>query len=334
MYHSADCGGAIVSAAQNTFTDSKEIERGVPMKPRRREFLKKSAILGTGVLLLPQNHSVHAEEQNEQKSAAPPDLANNNSTLKTIHSLRTIHGNFTDRPIPETALQAILEACVRAANASNNQSYAIIVVRDRKKMTQLCGYSGSCLLVFCADYNRIKSEAELMGYRFDPGNMEFFVTASTNTVLAAQTAVIAAKSMGIDSLLTNGIHRGDMGRLWTLLALPEKHCFPVIALVLGYPTTEPASLKGRLTATGVIHSDTYHRLTPQETGELIQKYDQPGQHLALRDDWSAKGYKHYLDWYFKEWAGRANGEESQILRVLKLSGFLESPLNASPPKAT
>ena len=33
-------------------------------------------------------------------------------------------------------------------------------------------------------------------------------------MLAVQTAVIAAKSLGIDSLLTNGVHRGDMERLW------------------------------------------------------------------------------------------------------------------------
>jgi nitroreductase len=292
------------------------------VKPRRREFLKKATLLGSGVILLPETLTLHAG-QNDQKPAAPADLSQN-PTLKTIHSLRTIHGNFTDRPIPDAALQAILEACVRAANASNNQSYAIIVVKDRKKMMQICGYSGSCLLLFCADYNRIKAEAQTMGYQFDPGNMEFFVAASTNTVLAAQTAVIAAKSMGIDSLLTNGVHRGDMGRLWTLLDLPETHCFPIIALVLGYPTTEPAFLKGRLTGTGVIHNDNYHHLTQAEVGELIQKYDQPDQHIALQEDWSTKGYKHYLDWYFKEWATRNTGGESQILRVLKRSGFVEA----------
>jgi len=309
-----------------------EIRKGVfSVKSRRREFLKQTAILGSGVFLLSEDHQARAE-QNQQKPGTNADRRQN-GTLKTIHALRTIHGNFTDRPIPEPALQAVLQACVRAANASNNQSYAIIVVKDRKRMAQICGYSGSCLLVFCADYNRIKTEAELMGYRFDPGNMEFFVTASTNTVLAAQTAVIAAKSMGIDSLLTNGIHRGDMGRLWQLLSLPEKHCFPIIALVLGYPASEPASLKGRLTGTGVIHTDNYHRLTQQETGELIRKYDEPDEHLGLRDDWTAKGYKHYLDWYFKEWAGSADGEESQILRVLKLAGFVEAGKGTARPKA-
>ena len=291
------------------------------MKSRRREFLKRATILGGGAILLPELQPARAE-QSGQKAALPAETPQND-TLKTIHSLRSIHGDFTDRPIPDAALQAILGACVRAANASNNQSYAILVVKDRKKMEQVCGYTGACLLVFCADYNRIKAEAQTMGYPFDPGNMEFFVTASTNTVLAAQTAVIAAKSMGIDSLLTNGIHRGDMGRLWTLLDLPEKHCFPLIALVLGYPRPS-RRFRGRLTGTGVIHEDNYHRLTQAEVGELIQKYDQPEQHLGLREDWGTKGYKHYLDWYFKEWAGRNTGEESQILRVLKLAGFVES----------
>jgi len=292
------------------------------VKSRRREFLKKAAILGSGLVLLPNSDKAHAE-QDGQKPAASTDLAQN-GTLKTIHSLRSIHGNFVDRPIPDAALNAILEACVRAANASNNQSYAIVVVKDRKKMMQICGYSGSCLLVFCADYNRIKAEAETMGYRFDPSDMEFFVTASTNTALAAQTATIAAKSLGIDSLLTNGVHRGDMTRLWTLLDLPEKHCFPIIALVLGYPTVEPTFQKGRLTGTGVIHSDSYHRLTQAEIEGLIRTYDQPEQHLALQEDWSAKGYKHYLDWFFKDWSRSATGEESQILRILKRSGFVET----------
>ena len=41
-----------------------------------------------------------------------------NETLKTIHSLRTIHGNFSDQEVSSEDLNTILEACVRAANAS------------------------------------------------------------------------------------------------------------------------------------------------------------------------------------------------------------------------
>jgi len=49
-----------------------------------------------------------------------------------------------------------------------------------------------------------------------------------------------------DSLLTNGTHRGDMQPVWDILGLPEQHCFPLIALILGYPAKEPAYMKGRL----------------------------------------------------------------------------------------
>ena len=202
-------------------------------KSHRRTFLKRGAMLGGGLLLLgaraPSSRAAGAETNSPGGPASPA-----NDTLKTIRSLRTIHGNFMDQPLPEPALQTILQASVRAAGASNNQSYAIIVVKDRKMMNDLCGYQGACLLLYCADYNRMKASAAALGYDYQPGTIVDFVTATINTTLAAQTAVIAARSLGVDSLLTNGIHRGDMERVWNLLDLPPTHCFPIIALVLGY----------------------------------------------------------------------------------------------------
>jgi nitroreductase len=291
------------------------------MPSQRRQFLKQSYLLSGGLLLLGRAAATRATGQTVKP--APQAAPLENDTLRTIHELRTIHGNFDDRPVPESALETILQATTRAANASNNQSYSIVVVKDRQKMKQICGYSGSCLLLYCADSNRMEACAEAMGYHYDPGTIESFVTAAMNTMLAAQTAVVAAKSIGIDSLLTNGVHRGDMDRLWKLLDLPQTHCFPLIALILGYPTQEPGYLKGRLTGPGILHNEKYHRLTPEETAEIIRKYDDKQQHLGLTDDWDTRGFKHYLDWYFKEWVGRANGQESQMLRILKRCGFVE-----------
>ena len=53
-----------------------------------------------------------------------------NETLKTIHSLRTIHGNFSDKAVPDDTIRLIIGASVRAANASAYQSYSIVVVKD------------------------------------------------------------------------------------------------------------------------------------------------------------------------------------------------------------
>jgi nitroreductase len=249
-----------------------------------------------------------------------------NETLRTIASLRTIHGDFSDKPIPDADVEQILGASVRAANAAAYQSYSIVVVRDQAMQRKICGYRGSCLLLYLVDYTRIIDTGKRLGYKYDPGNMEAFVTGSTSTILAAQTAVIAAKSLGIDSLLTNGVHRGDMERLWETLGLTQKYCFPLIALVLGYAAKEPPYLKGRLSGPGVVHHGAFHTLSVEETDAIVRQYDNKALHLGLNEDWDQKGYKHYLDWLYKEWLGRnARPGETQILRRLRKSGFVESP---------
>ena len=71
-----------------------------------------------------------------------------NDTLQTLHSLRSIHGDFSDREITDEDLNLILRTSVRAANSSARQNYSIVVVTDREMMQQLCGYAGSKLLVY------------------------------------------------------------------------------------------------------------------------------------------------------------------------------------------
>jgi len=294
------------------------------MKSHRRTFLKQGAAVGGGFLLLgPGAQRSRAAERAPNSGGGPGSPAN--ETLHTIRRLRTIHGNFRDQPLPESALQTILQASVRAANASNMQSYSIVVVPDRDRMKEICTYQGSCLLLYCVDFNRLKASAEHLGYSYFPDNMTAFVTASINAALAVQTAVIAARSLGIDSLVTNGIHRGDMERLWRLLDLPPTYCFPLIALVLGYPTAEPPHQKGRLDGAGVVHHGRYHRLTKDELEVIVRQYDDPERHLTLDEDWRTKGYKHYMDWWFKDWLGasKPTDRETQILRFLKRSGFVE-----------
>jgi nitroreductase len=274
----------------------------------RRRFFRRGLVVGGGLLAVQAGH------------AAP-----GNETLKTIQSLRSIHGDFSERQVPEEQVQAILDASVRAANASNMQTYSIIVSRDPAKIQKLTGYRGGCLLLYCSDHTRLSGLAKHLGDSWSPVNMEAFVTSSTNTILAAQTAVIAAKSMGIDSLLTNGIHRGDIERLWEILDLPQDSCFPLIALILGYPKTEPTYQMGRLRGPGVVHYEQFHRLGKNELDEIVRQHDDPALHLGLNEEWRQKGHKHYLDWFYKEWMGRFKppAGESAIFRRMKKSGFID-----------
>jgi nitroreductase len=276
--------------------------------PSRRRFFRRGMAIGGSLLTVQAGETVPANE-----------------TLQTIHSLRTIHGDFSDKEVPDQQVQAILDASVRAANASNMQTYSIIVSRDPAKIQKLTGYRGNCLLLYCSDHTRLADTAKYLGDPFNPVNMEAFVTSSTNTILAAQTAVIAARSLGIDSLLTNGIHRGDIERLWEILDLPQEGLFPLIALMLGYPKAEPGYRTGRLRGAGVVHYEKFHRLGKDELDDIVQQCDDRTRHLGLNDEWRQKGHKHYLDWFFKEWMGRFKppAGESALFRRLKKSGFID-----------
>jgi nitroreductase len=248
-----------------------------------------------------------------------------NETLETIHSLRSTHGNFVEREVSDEDLQTILTAAVRAANASARQSYSIIVVEERELIKKLCGYEGSKGLVFCVDYARIIDTAEYMGHTFSAEGTTSFITGSIDTILVAQTAAIAARSLGIDSLFTNGIHRGDMSRVYDLLDLPEAYCFPLIMLVLGYVDHEPETLKGRLSGAGVVHWNKHHRLTPDELEELVQTYDDPNAHIALSNAWQEQGMDHYLDWFYTVWSARGGKRsgKSQMLALIERVGFVD-----------
>jgi nitroreductase len=291
----------------------------------RRNFFKKGMLLSVGMLFS------RAGLRNLKAEPKSPTNTNDhskpvNETLKTIQYLRTTHGNFTEQEIPDSQIQLILQSCIRTANASNMQTYSIIVVRDREKMKKVCQYNGSCMLLYCVDYTRLKVSAKALGHPYYPDSLSSFITGGTNAVLAAQTAVIAARSLGIDTLLTNGIHRGDMERVWDILELPKEYCYPMIALVLGYATKEPEFKKGRLDGTGVIHYDKYHKLTREEIEEISGKYDDKSLHIGLISDWEEQGHEHYLDWLFKYWLKRNStpkDRETKMFKLLKRSGFVD-----------
>ena len=246
-----------------------------------------------------------------------------NDTLQTIHNLRTIHGDFSPKDISEADLNGILEAAIRTSNASARQSYAIIVIDDRAKMKELFGYQGSRALVFCVDFNRIMAAARRLNQEFDNGDIYGFITGSTDTALAAQTAVIAAKSLGIDSLITNGLHRNELEKVYRLLNLPDKSCFPLITVVLGYPNKEPAYQKGRLSLEHVVHYGTYNQPSEDQIDAIIAEYDDHTRRLGMIDNWESLGFRHYLDWFYEKWTGKPASEKIAAGKVLEMQERLK-----------
>jgi FMN reductase [NAD(P)H] len=244
--------------------------------------------------------------------------------IEVVRSLRTIHGDFSDRHVSEVDLRRILDLSVRSANASNRQSYSIIVVRDADRMQELLGYHASVALFFLADLNRSVDVAAYLGHEFAVRGMPMLMSSIVDACLAAQTATIAAKALGIDSLFTNAIHRMPMQRLRDELMIPEKYCFPIVALLLGFPAAEPDRQRGRLSGAGVIHDERYQRLTSEEAAELVRVHDDPSAGLDMGFAWQEKGFAHFLDWFYSVWSRRFPAEEgpSQVVQWLEESGFL------------
>ena len=291
----------------------------------RRNFLKKGLIATAGMLFM-KNHVKGNTDAFDTVSGSTNTSGPVNETINTIKNLHTTHGNFSDKEIPDEEIELIRESCLRAANSSNMQTYSIVVVKDRALIKSTCGYQGSCMMLFCVDYNRLIASAESLGLTYYPDNITNFITASINTSIAAQTATIAAQSLGIDALLTNGIHRGNIDRHWQNLNLPEKYCIPLIALVLGYADREPDHKVGRLTGKGVFHETKYQKPSKDELSEIIAKYDNPSLHLGLNENWKADGHQHYLEWLFKEWLKRdaqPTASETPLFIQLKKRGFVE-----------
>jgi len=257
-----------------------------------------------------------------------------NETLKTIHSLRSIHKTsdscFSSKEVTREDLETILNACVRAASAGNLQSYSIIVVEDRAVIKEVLRQDGGSALIFCVDYSRLVETAKHLNRSFLVEDIISFIKGSTSAILAAQTAAIAAKSLGIDSLFTNSVHRGDVARIYRQFDLPEKCCFPLIALILGYPEKEPEHLKGRVKK-GVIHYGKYHRLTEEDLEEIVHEYDDPHKHfyLSTLEPWKEQGFDHYLSYFYDHLEKnifRKIYARSQIYVILGKTGFLESDI--------
>lgn len=231
-----------------------------------------------------------------------------NEVLETIHNLHAVHGNFTSKPIAEETIKIILDACVNAQNASNRQSYSIVVIRGEQNVQKIisCGYKSPIALLFCVDFNRLHDIGEHLGYPSDNDNLFSYLTAHTDAVLATQTAIIAATLLELGALCTNSIHtvyRKNLVDMYKELNLPDKHFFPVTALLLGYEdkTKTPHDKTGRLNDTGIVHYDTYKKLTIEQKEEIIKTVNDPENHFHVKGREKAD-CDTYLEFYYTKWA--------------------------------
>ena len=181
--------------------------------------------------------------------------------LSLLASHRSIR-KFTDDPIDDDLVESIISAGFSSATSSNLQGTTVIRVRNsqtRSAIAELaCGQSyvesAAAFFVWCADLHRSAVACEMGGGEFQGGVTEHFIIAATDCAIAAQSAVVAAESVGLGICYIGGI-RNDPAQMTELLALPDQ-VVPLFGLCLGYPDQDPA-LKPRLPLSVTLKEETY-----------------------------------------------------------------------------
>jgi nitroreductase len=223
--------------------------------------------------------------------AAMPAAGPWNDTMALLLSHRSVRGYKPD-PVPPGTLETLIAAAQSAATSSNMQWWSAIVVSDPAKKKELAEIAGNqkhieqCPLYICwvsdmARHRRI-SERENAEFEAMPW-LETFMVACIDVALAAQNAVVAAESLGLQTVYI-GAMRNDPVRVARLLGLPPQ-AFVVFGLCVGYPTEKSAGeVKPRLPQASVVHHDRY-----DASGEIGERaaYDQELDKFSRRNEMQA-----------------------------------------------
>jgi nitroreductase len=221
-----------------------------------------------------------------------------NPVIDTILNRKSVRA-YEKRPIEPEIKAQILQVTLRAPTAGNMMLYSIIEVDDQDKKDSLAKTCDNqpfiakapLVLLFLADYQRwydyfLHSGVEELCKRENtpmrkPAEGDLMI-ACCDALIAAQTAVIAAESLGIGSC-----YIGDIMERWEinreLFNLP-RYTFPICLLCFGYPTRGQQLRKktSRFNERFVIFRDVYKKLSEQEFDEMFAEREEMFKQLNVK----------------------------------------------------
>jgi nitroreductase len=187
-----------------------------------------------------------------------------NEVLDTILSHRSVRA-FLPRKLPGGTLELLIAAAQSASTSSNLQFWSVIAVEDAERKLRLAELAGQqqfirdapLLLVWLADLSRlnriaVEYQAQVDGTHY----LEEFIVGVVDAALAAQSALIAAESLGLGAVYI-GAMRNLPEQVAAELALPP-HVFAAFGMSIGYPDpARPTDVKPRLPQSVVLHREQY-----------------------------------------------------------------------------
>ena len=175
---------------------------------------------------------------------------------------RRVTRRYTDQPVPDTLLDALLAAAQSAPTKSDLQQYSVIVMRDRARIKQIADWIGTMdwiatapvFLVWCGDIRRNQRLCEQHGMPHANNNLDTFLNTAVDCSLAMAQFMAAAEAVGLGSCPISYV-RSHIERVTPLLALPPG-VYPVAGLSVGWPVfRRPVSM--RLPPSVVVHREHY-----------------------------------------------------------------------------
>ncbi len=209
-----------------------------------------------------------------------------NDTLKVIANRRSVR-NYATPPLNEEEKDAILGAAMRAPTAGNLMLYSIIEIEDqalKDRLAVTCDNQpfiakAPLLLLFAADYQRqfdiytmsgAEEKSRQRGIDFRKPQVGDMLLACCDAVIAAQTAVLAAESLGIGSCYIGDIlEQYETHR--ELLGLPP-YVVPVALVCFGRPAVvkDEVRLTPRYDRKFIVHRDRYHSIDRLGMEEMLR----------------------------------------------------------------
>ncbi len=210
-----------------------------------------------------------------------------NPTLELIHNRSSLR-IYADRPLGVEDKDAILQAAFRAPTAGGMMLYSILEIEDqalKERLAITCDNQpfiakAPYVLVFLADYQRwfdyylhsqVEDRCQELGKTFRTPQEGDLILACCDALIAAQTAVIAAESLGIGSC-----YIGDILENYEihqeLLGLPQ-YTLPVTMLCFGYPPENyTPRLRKRFEPRYIVHQNTYRRFSAEELEHMFDVF--------------------------------------------------------------
>ncbi|WP_130808188.1 nitroreductase family protein [Senegalia massiliensis] len=232
-----------------------------------------------------------------------------NETLNVLNNRMSLR-RYKDKPISEEHLEQILYSTMRAPTAGNMMLYSVLVIKDKEKIKKL---SSTCdnqafiakaplVLIFLADMQRWTDYFHHCDTPYNsPNNADLFLSIS-DTMIAAQNAVIAGESMGIGSCYIGDIMENYETHK-EMFNLPDK-VFPIGMITLGYyPQNMKKTLRPRFNKEYIVFNEKYKRLSSEEFDDMFKHLNDnfnPNNSFGAKNIGQLMYFKKFGAPFFKE----------------------------------